>query len=67
MVPDKQKVRTNGQRQNYIPQTSSGDKKVLSQALSHASMPYIKTCLYRTVKNAGILYIVVPIYKLFVR
>ena len=27
MVPDRQKVRTDGRRQNYIPPTSSGDKK----------------------------------------
>ena len=27
MVPDRQKVQTDGQRQKYIPQTSSGDKE----------------------------------------
>ena len=27
MVPDRQKVRTDGRRQNYIPPTSSGDNK----------------------------------------
>ena len=30
MVPDRQKVRTDGRRQNYIPPTSSGDYKKMN-------------------------------------
>ena len=47
MVPDRQKVRTDGRNgrmdgrsQNYIPPTSSGDKKITEVCESYGGQPF---------------------------